>query len=128
MNAYENHSQTGPKVVISRGGSDGWLVIAGVIDYFNAESVATLVLAELQRAGNAADKAVAAVTDNRQLHLDLSGLEFTDPAGIRALIRVARNAGPGRQLVLHGLPPLIRKVVLTVGLGDSPGLIIGEPG
>lgn len=128
MNPYENHSQTGPKVVISRGTSQEWLVISGVIDYFNAESVAALILAELQGAGNTADQAVAAVTENRWLHLDLSGLEFTDPAGIKALIRVARNAGPGQQLVLHGLPPLIRKVVLTVGLGDSPGLMIGEPG
>lgn len=128
MNPYQNHSQTGPKVVISRGISDRWLVIAGVIDYFNAESVATLVLAELQGARNAADKAPAAVTDNRPLHLDLSGLEFTDPAGIRALIGVAANVGPGQQLVLHGLPPLIRKVVLAVGLGDAPSLVIGEPG
>lgn len=128
MNPYENHRQTGPKVVISRGSSQDWLVISGVIDYFNAESVAAQVLAELQGTGISADKAVAAVIDNRRLHLDLSDLEFTDPAGINALIRIARNTGPDQQLVLHGLPPLIRKVVLTVGLGDSRGLMIGEPG
>jgi len=115
-------------VVISRGSSQDWLVISGVIDYFNAESVAAQVLAELQGTGISADKAVAAVIDNRRLHLDLSDLEFTDPAGINALIRIARNTGPDQQLVLHGLPPLIRKVVLTVGLGDSRGLMIGEPG
>jgi len=99
VNPYENHSQTGPKVVISRGTSQEWLVISGVIDYFNAESVAALILAELQGAGNTADQAVAAVTENRWLHLDKSREECrTGPA-----TRPARTAasdtksGPDRR-------------------------------
>ena len=114
------------QVVVSRTGSPGWLSIAGEIDYFNAESVGAALHAELQARASGCSESSDATTSNGQLHLDLSCLEFTDTAGIRALVSVAMDAEPGRELVLHGLPPLIRKVMLLVGWGELPSLIIDD--
>ena len=114
------------QVVISRTGSPDWLSIAGEIDYFNAESVGAALHAELQARAGGGSESSDASAGNGPLHLELSCLEFTDTAGIRALVSVAMDAEPGRELVLHGLPPLIRRVMLLVGWGELPCLIIDD--
>ena len=113
-------------VVVSRTGSPGWLSIAGEIDYFNVESVGAALRAELQATANGGSESSDATISNRQLHLELSYLEFTDPIGIRALVSLAMDAKPGYELVLHGLPPLIRQVMLLVGWGELPSLTIDD--
>ena len=114
------------QLVISRTGSPGGLSITGAIDFYNAEAVAEAVTAELRAGSDAAAQLSDAITGNGDLHIDLSKLEFTDVAGIRALVRVAENAGDGRRLVLGGLPPRIRTVIAVVGWGDLPHLVLEE--
>lgn len=126
LGMQRNHVLSDKQLVISRTSSPGWLSIAGAIDYFNAESVAAALQHELQAGSNGAAELSDATTSNGHLHVDLSRLEFADTHGIKALVRVAVNAGPGQLLVLHGLPPLIRKVMLLVGWGDLPSLVIED--
>jgi anti-anti-sigma regulatory factor len=87
-----------------------------------AEALTTLFHADGQAPGIFRD----AITGNGDLHLDLSRLEFTDVTGIRALVRIAENAGDGRKLVLRGLPASIIKVMTVVGWSEIPNLVI-EP-
>jgi anti-anti-sigma factor len=87
------------------------LSFSGVIDMFNSDDVAKALLKQLQ--GGDGD-----------LHLDLSQVEFCDVSGIRALVSTAESAGGRRVLVLHGLPPLLQKVMRLVGWEDMPNLEI----
>jgi anti-anti-sigma regulatory factor len=114
------------QLVILRTGIPGELSITGAIDYYNADAVASAVAGELHSAERSTELADA-ISGNGDLHVDLSRLEFTDVAGIRALVQVAENAGDGRRLVLRGLPPRIRMVMAVVGWGDLPNLVIEEP-
>jgi anti-anti-sigma regulatory factor len=118
---------TDKQIVIVRAGSNGELSITGAIDYYNAESVAAVVAAELAAGAGGAAQLSDAISGNGDLHIDLSHLEFTDVTGIRALVQVAENAGNGRRLVLRGLPSRIRMVMGVVGWGDIPNLVIEEP-
>jgi anti-anti-sigma factor len=114
-----DHVYSDKQLVIARTALPGLLSIMGSIDHFNASAVARALEAELLTAAESRD---------RRLHIDLSRLEFVDTSGIRAIVKVAENA-PGRGgLVLHGLPPLMRRVMVLVGWGDGPGLIIDDGG
>jgi anti-anti-sigma factor len=86
------------------------LTFSGVLDIFNADSVASSLSGLLQGEGD--------------LHLDLSKVEFCDVSGIRALVSAAERADGGRRLVLHGLPPLLQKVMTLVGWGELPTLTL----
>jgi len=114
------------QLVISRTDSDSGLSISGAIDYYNAEAVAAALTEVFQGDGEAHALLADAITGNGDLHLDLTRLEFTDVTGIRALVRIAENAGDGRRLVLRGLPPSIVKVMTVVGWSELPNLVI-EP-
>ena len=114
------------QLVISRTDSDSSLSITGAIDYYNAEAVAAALTAVFQGDSDPRALFTDAITGNGDLHLDLSRLEFTDVTGIRALVRIAENAGDGRRLVLRGLPPSIVKVMTVVGWSELPNLVI-EP-
>jgi anti-anti-sigma regulatory factor len=85
------------------------LSFSGVLDIFNADSVASSLSAQLHGEG--------------ELHIDLSKVEFCDVSGIRALVSAAET-GDGRRLVLHGLPPLLQKVMTLVGWGELPTLTL----
>jgi anti-anti-sigma regulatory factor len=115
------------QLVISRTGSPRELSMTGAIDYYNAEAVASAVAGELRAHADGVTELSDAISGNGDLHIDLSRLEFTDVTGIRALVKVAENAGDGRRLVLQGLPPRIRMVMAVVGWGDLPNLVIDEP-
>ena len=114
------------QLVISRANSASGLSITGAIDYYNAEAVAEALTALFHADGEAPAIFKNAIAGNGDLHLDLSRLEFTDVTGIRALVRLAENAGDGRRLVLRGLPPSIVKVITVVGWAELPNLVI-EP-
>ncbi len=114
------------QLVIARTSSPAGLSLTGAIDYYNADSVAAAIMSELGTAGDVSVLLADAITGNGDLHLDLTRLEFTDVTGIRALVRIAENAGDGRRLVLRGLPPRIKTVIAVVGWGDLPSLIIDE--
>jgi hypothetical protein len=114
------------QLVIARTSSRAGLSLTGAIDYYNADAVAAALMSELGTAGDVSVLLADAITGNGDLHLDLTRLEFTDVTGIRALVRIAENAGDGRRLVLRGLPPRIKTVIAVVGWGDLPSLIIDE--
>jgi len=114
------------QLVIARTSSPPGLSLTGSIDYYNADAVASALTSELRTAGDLSVVLPGAVTGNGDLNLDLTGLEFTDVTGIRALVRIAESAGDGRRLVLRGLPPRIKTVIAVVGWGDLPSLIIDE--
>jgi anti-anti-sigma factor len=90
------------------------LSFSGVLDIFNADSVASSLSDQLHGQGD--------------LHIDLSNVEFCDVSGIRALVTAAETAGDGRRLVLHGLPPLLQKVMTLVGWGELPTLALCDCG
>jgi len=115
------------QLVISRTDSAEGLSITGAIDYYNAEAVAEALTSVFHGDGEVHAILADAITGNGDLHLDLSRLEFTDVTGIRALVRIAENAGDGRKLVLRGLPASIVKVMTVVGWSELPNLVI-EPG
>jgi anti-anti-sigma regulatory factor len=117
---------TDKQLVIARTSAPRGLSLSGAIDFYNADSVAAALTSELLTAGDVSVMVAGAVTGNGDLHLDLTRLEFTDVTGIRALVRIAENAGDGRRLVLRGLPPRIRTVIAVVGWGDLPSLVIDE--
>ena len=114
------------QLVISRADPASGLTITGAIDYYNAEAVAEALTTLFHADGQAPAIFEDAITGNGDLHLDLSRLEFTDVTGIRALVRIAENAGDGRRLVLRGLPASIVKVMTVVGWSELPNLVI-EP-
>jgi anti-anti-sigma factor len=90
------------------------LSFSGVLDIFNADSVASSLSSQMQGEGD--------------LHIDLSNVEFCDVSGIRALVSAAEAAGGGRRMVLHGLPPLLQKVMTLVGWGELPTLDLCDCG
>lgn len=59
---------------------------------------------------------------DRNVHLDLAGLEFLDLGGLRLLIGFARSRAAGRHVELAGLAPHLRQVIALVGWDDTPGL------
>lgn len=88
------------------------LRMGGEIDVSNAPDVALALRA-------AADRMPG------DLHVDLSGLEFMDVAGLRAFARVARDLSDhGRLLVLHAVSPHIDRLFEMIGWHTSAGLEI----
>jgi anti-anti-sigma regulatory factor len=116
------------QLVITRTGLPGGLSVSGSIDYYNAEAVAAALTRELHSPAPGADQLANAITGNGDLHIDVSRLEFADVSGIRALVRIAKNGGGGRRLVLRGLPAALRTVITVVGWSDLPNLVLEEDG
>ena len=90
------------------------LTFAGALDIHNADSVASTLSAQMERHGD--------------LHIDLSHVEFCDVSGIRALVSAVQGSDGHRRLVVHGLPPLLQRVMTLVGWGQLPGLELCECG
>jgi anti-anti-sigma regulatory factor len=57
-------------------------------------------------------------------HLDLSGLSFCDLGGFRAIVRTARNLGPGRRLIVKGMPMQLWRAFRIVGWAELPNLVV----
>jgi anti-anti-sigma regulatory factor len=66
------------------------------------------------------------------VHVNLAELAFCDLPGLRAILQLART-GPadgdpgGRRLVLHDVPPYLRRRLEILGWDCTPGLIMNEP-
>jgi len=109
-------------LVVWRSAPSGAVVISGSIDHHNAGAVARSLAAELCRDG---ESPAGAAQPDRDLHVDVRQLEFSDVSGINAIVDVARRAAEGR-LILHGLPDAIARVMAVVGWSDLPGLVVDE--
>jgi len=58
---------------------------------------------------------------DREIHVDLSAVQYCDLAGLRALVR---SVTTGRKVVLHGLPVHLQTVLSILGWDRIPGLVI----
>ena len=94
-------------------GSPPGLAIAGEID----EDTYPALVGELEELANTAE-----------IHLHLAGVKYCDLAGLRAIVRLASTSGGslGRRLVLHDLPPQLRRILGIVGWDSTPGLVIDQ--
>lgn len=68
----------------------------------------------------------ALLTEGRDIHLELSGLQFMDVAGLELLVSTAGEMGDGRNLVLHALSPHLWHIMELVGWDSAPGLLLVE--
>lgn len=91
------------------------LVVEGDVDFRSLETFTQAIAAAIE-------------TDARDVHVDLSGLNFIEVSGMRVLADAARRLSQqDRRLVLHGLAPHLRPVLQVVGWYDSSGVVL-EPG
>jgi anti-anti-sigma factor len=90
------------------------LRFVGAVDATNVDAVKDLLSATLQR------------YPGTELHVDVSGLEFADVSGIRALVTAAQSADDSRRFVLYGMAPLMTRVMDAVGWTDLPALNISH--
>jgi anti-anti-sigma factor len=60
------------------------------------------------------------------IHLQLSGLQFMDVAGLELVVSTARTMPGGRKVVIHALSPHLRRVMALVGWDATPGLDFAE--
>ena len=90
------------------------LIIAGDVDE-STYPVLTSGLAALPAVGD--------------VHVDLGGVEFCDLAGLRAIVCLTGCAGDGiqaRQVVLHAVPPRLKKILEIVGWDVMPGVAFDD--
>ena len=95
-------------LVISRTTAPEGLRFAGEIDISNSPSLAESIRAGFPDGGNP--------------HLDMSSVSFCDISGIRVLVDLAQEIGPGRRLLVHGLPAQLETVMKVTGWAELPGL------
>ena len=88
------------------------LALVGDIDASNVMAV-TAALASLRDG-----------TDD--VHLDLSGLLFCDLGGLQAFVRAAQSLGPGRKLVLHGVPRRLARAFEILEWAPLPNLSLSD--
>ena len=60
---------------------------------------------------------------DEDIHIDLSELSFCDISGIRCLVEAAQGRERGR-LMIHGLPPLLQKVMNVTGWSDQKDMVV----
>jgi anti-anti-sigma regulatory factor len=86
------------------------LIIAGEIDESNYRRLV---------------RGLAALNPHGDVHIDLSGVDFCDLAGLRAIVCVteADSGGdaPGH-LTLHAVPGRLRRILEILGWDDMPGV------
>lgn len=66
------------------------------------------------------------------VYVNLAELVFCDLAGLRAILRLTRTGRADedhgrRRLVLHEVPPHLRRMLEILGWDATPGLIVNEP-
>lgn len=67
---------------------------------------------------------------SQTLHLDLSGVQYCDVAGLRAMVRLASANGSAttKQLVLHEVPLQLHTTLQVLGWDALPGLSVNAVG
>jgi anti-anti-sigma regulatory factor len=68
---------------------------------------------------------LATLNPRGDVHIDLSGVDFCDLAGLRAIVCVtqpdAGESAPGH-LTLHAVPDRLRRILQILGWDDMPGV------
>lgn len=103
---------------IGRAGSQSRLVIVGDIDEFTHAGL-TAVLSSI-------------TSSPGEIHIDLSGVEYCDIAGLRAFVALSQASRPGshdhsRRVILQELPAHLKALLQILGWDSAPGLMIAEP-
>jgi anti-anti-sigma factor len=85
------------------------LVIAGEIDESNYRRLV---------------RGLGALNPRGDVHIDLSGVDFCDLAGLRAIVCVTEaDARSARgHLTLHAVPDRLRRILEILGWDDMPGV------
>jgi anti-anti-sigma factor len=103
------------QLVVTRTFRPDGLRLVGAVDASNVDGLHEVLNGTFGEDGN-----------GRRLHLDLASLEFTDVSGIRAVVSAAERADGRYRMVLHGLPPLMSRVMNAVGWSELPSLEISD--
>lgn len=99
---------------ITKAGDRPGLIMAGEID----ESSYSVLLQSL-----------AALAARGDVHVDLGGVEFCDLAGLRAIVCATGSGGdhhPDRHVILHAVPPRLRKILEILGWDVLPGVAFDD--
>jgi anti-anti-sigma factor len=111
-----DHAYQDKQLVVTATARPVGLRFVGAVDTSNVEAVRRVLDTTLKQ------------HPDMDVHIDVSGLEFADVSGIRALVSAAESAEDSRRFVLHGLPPLVTRVMDVVGWSELPALnISNEP-
>jgi anti-anti-sigma factor len=105
-----------PALRITSHGDRPELVLAGEIDEFSYPDLA-------------ASLAHAVSAGCGDIHIDLGAVEYCDIAGLRAIVCAAGSPGearPSRRVVLHSVPPQLRKVLRILGWDALPAVVVEE--
>jgi anti-anti-sigma factor len=102
------------QLVVRRVQGPSGLRFIGAIDAFNVDRVEEVLAGALNG------------DSEYDVHIDLSRIEFVDVSGIRALVAAAEKADGRHRMIIHGLPPLMGKVMELVGWSDSPTIFIAQ--
>lgn len=76
-------------------------------------------------------RGLAVLHPYRDVHIDLSGVEFCDLAGLRAIVCVTEPGaagGPPRRLTLHAVPDRLRRILQILGWDSMPGVAFTDEG
>ena len=98
------------QLVVTRTQRPEGLRFAGEIDVTNSNAVAQSLKLALPTVGDP--------------HLDVSRLSFCDVSGIRAIVDASLDLGPGRKVLLHGLPQQLETVMRVTGWSSSAHLAL----
>jgi anti-anti-sigma regulatory factor len=90
------------------------------------DPVGLIIAGEIDESGYALlVQSLAALPPRGEVHIDLSAVEFCDLAGLRAVLSVAEPVGDehlDRHLIVHAMPPQLRRILQILGWDDMPGL------
>jgi anti-anti-sigma factor len=112
--SHNGHAYRDKQLVVTATSRPVGLRFVGAVDASNVGAVSEVLAVTL------------AQHPDVDVHVDVSGLEFADVSGIRALVAAAESADHTRRFVLHGLPALMRKVMDVVGWSELPALNISS--
>ena len=101
------------QLVVSKTFRPDGLRLVGSVDASNVDGLQGVLDGELGSDGT-----------GRVVHVDLTRLEFSDVSGIRAIVSTAERGSGRFRMVLHGLPPLMGRVMNVVGWSEMPSLEI----
>lgn len=89
------------------------VAIHGEVDIATCDVFAAMVQAAIRHAEDGEGQ--------REVHVDLGGLDFIGVSGARALVTAGLGRAPGHQLVVHRPPALLARILET-GWGPLTGL------
>jgi anti-anti-sigma factor len=109
-----DHAYQDRQLIVTATARPVGLRFVGAVDTSNVEAVHRILDTTLKQ------------NPGIDVHIDVSGLEFADVSGIRALVSAAESADDRRRFVLHGLPPLMTRVLDVVGWTELPALNVSD--